>query len=213
MNNPVLQIYQILHQHYGDLKWWPAQTPYEVMVGAILTQNTNWSNVEKAIANFPQLSPEFVQKCELSQLKEIIYPAGFFNQKAVYLKEMTEWFAGYNFCVHKVQQEPLAKIRKELLSVKGIGRETADSILLYALSYPSFVIDAYTQRLCRRYMLDVGNGYELLKAYFENHLPTNAQLYNNYHALIVMLAKDYCRKSKPLCSECPLEQQCEKHGL
>jgi endonuclease-3 related protein len=208
MKNTAHDIYQILHDHYGNLDWWPADTSYEVMVGAVLTQNTTWSNVEKAIINFADLSPQFVQECDITELAEIIRPAGFFNQKAVYLKAVTDWLAKYNFDVKTVQRESLEKLRPELLSVKGVGKETADSILLYAFGFPTFVVDAYTVRLCERYPLDIGKGYDTVKAFFENNLPCDADLFNNYHAMIVITAKEHCRKSKPRCGDCPLVENC-----
>ncbi|MDR1061411.1 MAG: endonuclease, partial [Clostridiales bacterium] len=133
MGGMLLSIYETFLAHYGDLRWWPAKTPYEVMVGAVLTQNTAWGNVEKAIANFGEnLSPEAVAGASLEELANIIRPAGFFNQKAVYLKAVTAWYAGYGCDVPSVQREPLGKLRAELLSTNGVGQETADAILLYA---------------------------------------------------------------------------------
>ena len=209
----VSKIYEILNAHYGDLKWWPAKTPYEIIVGAVLTQNTAWTNVEKAIANFGDcLSPQFVLNADIEELKNIIRPAGFFNQKSVYLKSVTKWFAGYNFDIATIQQESLDKLRPELLSVKGIGRETADSILLYALGFPTFVVDAYTIRLCERYEIKAGKNYDEVKAYFEKNIPQSVEIYNNYHALIVINGKDHCRKSKPLCGDCPLRDVCDFAG-
>ncbi len=203
-------IYNALLSHYGDPHWWPAETPYEVIVGAVLTQNTAWSNVEVAIANFGgDLSPEFVAGANIETLSQIIKPAGSFNQKAGYLKTVTAWFALYNYSVAAVQNEPLEKIRAELLSVKGVGQETADSILLYAFGFPSFVVDAYTHRLCERYPIEAGKNYAAVKAYFEGNLPKSAELYNNFHALIVVNAKEHCRK-KPSCAGCPLAGECEK---
>lgn len=215
-HNILLEIYDTLHARYGDLHWWPAKTPYEVIVGAVLTQNTAWSNVEKAIANFgDELTPERVAAAGAEELTELIRPSGFFNQKADYLKAVTAWFEGYGYCVSNVQSEPADKLRRELLATKGVGQETADSILLYAFGLPVFVVDAYTYRLCDRYPLEVGGGYvrdkgnaaggnyAAVKAFFENNLPKSAQLYNNYHALIVINGKDHCRK-KPLCENCPL---------
>ena len=147
MGNKLLSIYEALLAHYGELHWWPAETPYEMMVGAVLTQNTAWGNVEKAIANFGgSLSPEDVANANLAELTKIIRPAGFFNQKAAYLKAVTEWFAKYGYDVPAVQKEPLTKLRTELLSTKGVGQETADAILLYAFGFPTFVVDAYTVR-------------------------------------------------------------------
>ena len=211
MNDKISKIYETLLAHYGDPHWWPAQTPYEVMVGAVLTQNTAWGNVEKAIANFKgDLSPQAVLDMDNSELINIIRPAGFFNQKAVYLKTMTEWFAGYGFDVETVRREPLETIRSELLSLKGVGKETADSILLYAFGFPTFVVDAYTLRLCERIPIEAGKGYDAVKATFEEHLPQSAEVYNNVHALIVIHAKEHCRK-KPLCGGCPLGEMC-LHG-
>jgi len=205
----VSAIYEILNSHYGDLKWWPAKTPYEVIVGAVLTQNTAWTNVEKALANFgDRLSPQAVLSTENDELIKIIRPAGFFNQKALYLKAVTNWFSGYNFDVATVQREPIEKLRPELLSVKGIGKETADSILLYAFGFPTFVVDAYTVRLCERYPIEVGKGYDAVKAHFEAEIANSVKVYNNYHALIVINGKEHCRKSKPLCDKCPLRDTC-----
>jgi endonuclease-3 related protein len=207
-------IYDALLARYGNLNWWPANTPYEVIVGAVLTQNTAWGNVEKAIANFDgDLSPERVMSLNMNALIDIIRPAGFFNQKAAYLKEVTTWFGRYGFDVSVMRKLPLAQVRAELLSVKGIGRETADSILLYAFGFPSFVIDAYTMRLLSRLPVDAGSGYEMVKAYFESSLPHDAKIYNNFHALIVVNAKEHCRK-KPVCKGCPLSGlNCREAGL
>ena len=185
-----------------------------MIAGAVLVQNTAWSNVEKAIANFgDNLTPQFVMDVDIMELVSIIRPAGFFNQKAAYLKAVTAWFARYNFDVPAVQRESLEKLRPELLSVKGIGKETADSILLYGFGFPTFVIDAYTMRLCGRYAVNAGKGYDAFKAYFEANIPRDVKLYNNYHAVIVYLCKDFCRKSKPLCDKCPLWGMCERVGL
>jgi endonuclease-3 related protein len=182
-----------------------------MIVGAVLVQNTAWSNVEKAIANFgDRLNPQFVLDADIAELADVIRSAGFFNQKAAYLKAVTAWFGRYNFDVTIVQREPLEKLRPELLSVKGIGKETADSILLYGFEFPTFVIDAYTMRLCGRYAIDAGKGYDAFKAHFEANIPRDVNLYNNYHAVIVYLCKDFCRKSKPLCDKCPLYETCEK---
>ena len=210
MTNTVLTIYNHLQSHYGNLNWWPANTPYEVIVGAILTQNTNWANVEKAIANFNNdITPQRVLALDLDKLKEIIRPAGFFNQKAIYLKAVTEWYGRFNFNVANVQARPLEEVRAQLLAVRGIGYETADAILLYAFGFPTFVVDKYTQRFCRRYPIDAGNDYMSVKSYFETHLPHDEALFNNYHALIVINSKEHCR-AKPNCTGCPLDIYCKK---
>ena len=213
MGGKLLSIYETLLAHYGELHWWPAETPYEVMAGAVLTQNTAWSNVEKAIANFGGgLSPEAVLNADFAELTETIRPAGFFNQKAAYLKAVTEWFGKYGFDVPTVQREPLDKVRAELLSTKGVGPETADSILLYAFGFPTFVVDAYTVRFCDRYPIEAGKGYAAVKAHFERSIPWSSDLYNNFHALIVVNAKEHCRK-KPDCSGCPLAGTCGRRGV
>lgn len=203
-----------LLDRYGDLGWWPSRTgfAYEVIAGAVLTQNTAWSNVEKAITNLinaSALTPEFASNADVSKLAELIRPAGFFNQKARYLKAVTEWYGEYGFDAENVRREPLEKVRAKLLGVKGVGKETADSILLYAFGFPTFVSDAYTVRLCARYPLPSGEGYDGVKAYFEGELPKSAELYNRIHAAIVINAKEHCRK-KPLCGGCPLNETCGK---
>ncbi|GHU85246.1 endonuclease III [Clostridia bacterium] len=209
MQNKLTEIYTALLTHYGDPKWWPAKTPYEVIVGAILAQNTAWSNVKKAIANFgDNLSPEYVVRLKPDELADIIRPAGFFNQKASYLHEVTRWFGQYGNDVNVVNKLPLQRVRAELLALKGVGHETADSILLYAFGFPSFVVDAYTIRLLSRLPIDVGNGYEATKSLFEENLPLEAGFFNRYHALIVINAKEHCRKN-PVCGGCPLVDVCE----
>jgi endonuclease-3 related protein len=213
MDDGVSTVYEALLARYGELRWWPAETPYEVIVGAVLTQNTAWGNVEKAMANFGRsLSPEFVAGVGLTELVRIIRPAGSFNQKAGYLKAVTAWYAGYGYDVAAVRLEPLAELRDELLAIRGVGPETADSILLYAFGLATFVVDAYTVRFCERYPIDAGKGYATVKAYFTERLPKSAEVYNNFHALIVINGKEHCRK-KPSCDGCPLEPMCEKCGL
>jgi endonuclease-3 related protein len=213
MDDKVLSVHKALLARYGDLRWWPADTPYEVIVGAVLTQNTAWGNVEKAMANFAgSLSPEVVADAGLAELTQIVRPAGFFNQKAGYLKAVTAWYSGYGYDMAAVRREPLAKLRDELLAVSGVGPETADSILLYAFGLATFVVDAYTVRLCERYPIDAGKGYAAIKAYFEERLPRSAEVYNNCHALIVVNGNRHCHK-KPSCDGCPLESMCRRCGL
>jgi len=164
--NKLQKIYNTLYSHYGNLNWWPADTPFEVIVGTILTQNTAWSNVEKAIERFEgDLSPERVMSLSMEELQEIIRPAGFFRQKAQYLKAVTEWFMSYDCNIDLIRKHSLSDIRLELLKVRGVGNETADSILLYAFGLPSFVVDAYTMRFFRRFPVDAGNTYMEVKNY------------------------------------------------
>ena len=207
---PLLQIYDALFSHYGDLHWWPGENPYEIMVGAILTQNTAWTNVEKAIARLAEdLTPQRIAAMPVETLEERIRPAGFFRQKARYLKAMTAWYARYNYDAEAVRRVPLDALRPEILSVKGIGNETADSILLYAFGLPSFVVDAYTMRHFARYPLKAGRTYAVVQAYCEARLPESAEIYNHFHALIVINGKEHCKK-RPICAGCPLEGGCEK---
>ena len=209
MDDAALLVYRALLAHYGEPSWWPAADSYEVIVGAVLTQNTAWRNVEQALAGFGgDLTPQRVAGIDSSELMAIIRPAGFFHQKAACLKAVTAWFAGYGYDVVAVRREPLAKVRAELLAVKGVGPETADAILLYAFDFPVFVVDAYTNRLCRRYPLPAGQSYAAVQAYFTANLPVDASLYNRFHALIVVNAKQHCRK-QPLCVGCPLAAHCQ----
>lgn len=213
MPDPLLETFGTLKQHFGDLNWWPAESAFEVAVGAILTQNTAWSNVEKAITNLKEakvLSPRELLDLDRSRLEELIKPSGFFRQKADYLqifcKVLVEQFDGE---VTLLCQGPLEEARKRLLALKGIGAETADSILLYAAQRPSFVVDAYTRRIFGRLTLLQGNeSYQTIRSMFMQALPAETALYNEYHALLVHLAKTLCRKQQPLCSGCPLLNAC-----
>jgi endonuclease-3 related protein len=203
---PVL--YERLYARYGDLRWWPAKGPYEVMVGAVLTQNTAWRNVEKAVARFgDRLSPQFVEAAREADLAEIIRPAGFFNQKAAYLKTLTAWFSRYAYSVSAARAVPLSYLRAELLALRGIGKETADAILLYAFGLPVFVTDAYTLRLLARLTASAAPlRYDDAQALFAAGL--DASFYGNAHAVIVANAKEHCR-AKPICAGCPLAELCE----
>lgn len=209
-------IQQRLHEHFGPLHWWPAESPFEVAVGAILTQNTAWTNVEYAIGNLKQagvLDPEGLAGLAAEELEELIRPAGFFRQKASRLQNLARYLVkNWNGDMTALCHGPLAEARGRLLSLAGIGPETADSILLYAAARPSFVVDAYTRRIFRRIGLLQGNeSYDEIRRLFMQHLPEDVPLYNEYHAQIVQLAKTRCRKQTPLCSTCPLVRTC-RHG-
>lgn len=206
----LMDLYERLLKAYGRRNWWPAKTPYEVMVGAILTQNTNWGNVQKAIANFGErLTPEFVAGVPLEELAEILRPSGYYNQKAIKLKALTEWFKKYNYDIERVREVDGEVLREELLAVKGVGRETADSILTYALNKPFFVIDAYTRRIFSRLGYQVPKDYDAFRLEIEDRLPKELELFNEYHALIVGHAVKHCKK-KSNCADCPLEDRCLK---
>ena len=209
----ILNIYQILSVHFGPRHWWPADSPFEVVVGAILTQNTAWTNVELAIQNLKQagaLSLEKLVDLPVEQLEGLIRPSGFFRQKAVRLQNLAKHLAsGWQGDLHRLCTGPLDDARARLLARPGIGRETADSILLYAANRPSFVVDAYTRRIFGRIGLLHGREkYDEIRQMFMQNLPEQAELYNEYHAQIVQLAKTCCRKNKTLCSECPLHKDC-----
>lgn len=203
------QFYDALHRAYGPQHWWPGDGPTEIVIGAILTQNTNWQNVEKAIAQLRAaglIDWAALRDVAIERLAELIRPAGYYNVKARRLKNFVNWlWTSYDGELGKLCAVPLERLREELLSVNGVGPETADSILLYALERPSFVVDAYTARLARRHrMIDENADYESLKAMFEDHLPSDATLFNEYHALIVAVGKRHC-KTRAQCKGCPLE--------
>ncbi len=209
MKNKLLRIYDKLYEHFGPQHWWPGETPFEVTVGAILTQNTNWGNVEKAIENLKKeraLNPWSLHAMSLSHLASLIKPAGYYNIKARRLKNFLDLLImDCSGSVKKMRNEELTVMRRKLLSVNGIGPETADSIILYALEKPVFVIDAYTKRfLSRHAIMDHDSSYETFQDFFHANLKKDVSLFNEYHALIVRLAKEYCR-TKPRCSGCPLE--------
>lgn len=205
----LMEFYRRLLARFGPQHWWPGETPFEVIVGAILTQNTNWGNVEKAIANLKLadvLEPRKLLALDPSTLARLIRPAGFFNVKTKRLRSFLAWFVEtHDGDVERMRRRPLAALREELLAVKGVGRETADSILLYAVGLPSFVVDAYTYRVLRRHGLIAEDAdYDEMKALFEDNLKRDARLYNEYHALLVAAGKHHC-KPKPVCTGCPLE--------
>jgi endonuclease-3 related protein len=205
----LLKVYKNLYIFFGPQHWWPAESPFEVMVGAVLTQNTSWNNVSKAVENLKSkrlLSLEKISAVSRQKLISAIRPAGFYRQKAAYLKNLSDFLIGrYDGNLGKMRKTDTSHLRQELLAVRGIGPETADSILLYALDKPVFVVDAYTRRVFSRHKLEpFGNGYSSWQNYFISNLPSDVKLYNEYHALIVRTAKNYCR-TKPLCEGCPME--------
>ena len=202
-------IYHRLYKHFGPQHWWPGQTPLEIMIGAVLTQNTNWRNVEKAINNLKQaalLDADKLFTLPPEDLAPLIRPAGYFNIKAKRLKALIDWFwVQYGGDPKRLQEKPADQLREELLALKGIGPETADSILLYAIGKPVFVVDAYTARiLSRHHLVCPPVEYQDIQDLFESALPRDTALYNEYHALLVCCGKEFC-KPRPLCKGCPLE--------
>ncbi len=208
----LLDIYHVLLAHYGPQHWWPGETPFEVMVGAILTQNTNWQNVEKAIVNLKKagvLSAKAIHEMPEPELAELIRPSGYFNIKAKRLKAFIGYFmARYGGSIKRMKGVDCGVLREEVLAVNGIGPETADSILLYALGCPTFVVDAYTKRIFSRHgFIPETADYHEVQKYFTDRLPKDVQLYNEYHALIVRLAKDKCLKKAGQCELCLLMRE------
>lgn len=201
--------YESLYTAFGPQGWWPGKTRFEVIVGAILTQNTAWSNVEKAIRNLKSeklLTPERLNGVSADRLANFIRPAGYFNVKAKRLKNFTGYlFKEHNGSLDRLFKKAPAALRAGLLGVNGIGPETADSILLYAGARAEFVIDAYTKRIAARHGLAPEDApYDYLKALFTESLPEDTTVFNEYHALIVKTGKDFCKRTKPRCMECPL---------
>ncbi len=204
----LMQMYRALRERFGPRNWWPANSPFEVCVGAVLTQNTSWNNVAKAIGNLKAagvLDPFTIYRTAHEELSEIIRPAGYYNVKALRLR---------NFVNHLVEKHGgdleslfsklIVLLRAELLSIKGIGKETADSIILYAAGKPIFVVDAYTKRIFYRHGLVTENAdYDTIRQLFETNLPSDVTLFNDFHAQLVDAGHHYCKK-KPLCEQCPL---------
>ncbi|MGB2809736.1 MAG: endonuclease III domain-containing protein [Sedimentisphaerales bacterium] len=200
----------MLFDCFGPQHWWPGQTQFEIIIGAILTQNTNWTNVEKAIANLKSancLTPEKLHLLDVSQLAEYIRPAGYYNIKTKRLKNFINWlFENYDGRLTNLETIDTNQLRAELLAINGIGFETADSILLYALARPVFVVDAYTARITFRHQLiEPDADYEQLRELYQSNLPEDTQLFNEYHALLVKVGKEFCRP-KARCPGCPLEE-------
>lgn len=206
----LIAIYDTMLRRYGAQAWWPGETPFEIMVGAVLTQNTAWTNVERAIANLKQagaLSPEVIAQAHPKRLAQWLKPSGYFNIKAKRLRAFCRWYlarGGYD----ALAKMSTATLRAALLEVYGVGPETADDILLYAFQRPVFVIDAYTRRIFARLgLIDGDEDYETLRLWFERYLRGEHDLYNEYHALIVTHGKDICRP-RPRCGECVLGRSC-----
>ena len=201
--------YERLFSSFGPQGWWPARTPSEVILGAILTQNTAWANVERALARLRQrglLSFRALERLPQRRLALLIRPSGYFNQKAKKIKHFLRfWRERCGGSLTRMFRWPTDRLREQLLTVNGIGRETADSILLYAGSHPVFVVDAYTRRILERHQLiRPAASYEEIRNLFESNLPRDAKMYNEYHALLVKVGKNWCKKRNPDCSHCPL---------
>jgi len=224
-----ITLYDTLLENYGKQNWWPVDHLYhinnntdprfEIIIGAILTQNTAWSNVEKAIKNLKQnkkMDIKNINKIDIAELKKLIKPSGFYNQKAIRLKNFSRYLKNnYSNNIDNLFNKETYELRKELLSLNGIGQETADSILLYAGKKPVFVVDAYTKRICKRIPIKNLDSYNDIQKYFQKKLSKKyskkqdqVKIYNELHALIVIFAKQFCKK-KPDCEMCIIQKKCK----
>ncbi len=206
------RIYKKLLSTFGKQGWWPGETPFEIIVGAILTQQTNWKNVERAIQNLKReklLNPEALYKVSSSKIKKLIRPTIYYNQKTKKLKAFVKYLIEkYRGNLKALFNKKVSELRAELLSLHGIGKETADSIILYAAEKPIFVIDAYTKRIGKRLGLFDFEDYEKIRNFFERNLPKSVYIYKEFHALLVELGKRFCKR-KPICDECPFRKVCK----
>ncbi|TET15304.1 MAG: endonuclease III domain-containing protein [Dehalococcoidia bacterium] len=212
LRQQLTEVYRLLLARYGPQQWWPADAPFEVIVGAILTQSAAWGNVEKAISNLKQagaLTPVSLRKLPLDELAGLIYPSGYYNAKALKIKSFVERLGdAHQDSLERLFSLDVPSLRRELLTIHGIGPETADSIILYAAQKPVFVIDAYTRRILSRLGLSPPrNDYSALQELFMENLPTEEKLFNEYHALLVRHGKGVCKKV-PLCDQCCLRSVC-----
>jgi len=205
----LLKIYNSLYHYFGPLDWWPGNTPFEIMVGAILTQNTSWSNVEKAVNNLKKenlLEPRKLYRINQEKLAQLVKPSGYYNIKAQRLKNFVNLLVNdFEGSTEKMFSGDGRELREKLLKVKGIGPETADSILLYAGKKPFFVVDAYTKRIFSRHkLISEDSTYYQIQEFFNQNLDRDVELFNEFHAQIVMLGKTICISKNPDCAKCPI---------
>lgn len=211
-------VYDRLAKSFGPQYWWPGDSPFEVMVGAVLVQNTAWRNVERAIQNLRDagvMRPHALYAVPPEELAQLIRPAGYYQLKAKRLRNLLKFLVErYDGSLDQMFAADLAALRDELLAIHGIGPETADAILLYAGGLPTFVVDTYTHRVLARHgWIGYDALYHEIKDYFETALPADSVLYNEYHALLVRLGKDYCRRTAPKCDACPLADMLPPDGI
>jgi len=217
MRKRLLKIYQHLLDTYGAQSWWPSESPFEVIVGAILTQSVAWSNVEKAIAALKQsglLTPDRLAQAPIEEIAVLIQPCLYYNEKAKKLKAFSGFLEDrYSNNLSSLLSLDIPCLRQELLSVWGIGEETADAIILYAAKKPSFVVDTYTRRILQRLgIIDEKSTYAGIRNLVMKSLPADVPLYNEYHALLVRHGKERCRSRQPACKDCPLSTLCKVSG-
>jgi len=214
----LLKAYERLLAAFGPQHWWPGESPFEIMVGAVLVQNTAWRNVERAIENLRDaglMEPRAMVAISTDELAELIRPAGYYQVKARRLRNLLQFLLEeYDGSLEAMFDTDLATLRERLLAIHGIGPETADAILLYAGGLPTFVVDTYTHRVLARHgWVGYEADYHEIKDFFESALPADAKLYNEYHALMVRAGKEYCRKTAPKCDTCPLAELLPASGI
>jgi endonuclease-3 related protein len=218
MSTKLMEAYERMLAKFGPQHWWPGDSPFEIMVGAVLVQNTSWRNVEHAINNLRDadvMEPHALYKVPPAELAELIRPAGYYQLKTKRLRNLLRFVVEqYDGSLEAMFSTSLASLREQLLEINGIGPETADAILLYAGGLPTFVVDTYAHRILARHgWLDYDATYDDIKDYFESTLPEDAALYNEYHALLVRIGKDYCKRTAPNCEACPLAEMLPGGGI
>jgi endonuclease-3 related protein len=218
VQNQLMTAYDKMLAAFGPQRWWPGDSPFEIMVGAVLVQNTAWRNVERAIANLRDanvMEPRAMDTLEPVELAELIRPAGYFQVKAKRLRNLLKFVVEeYDGSLDAMFRTDPISLREKLLAIHGIGPETADAILLYAGGLPTFVVDTYTHRVLARHgWIDYEATYDDIKDHFESSLPADAKLYNEYHALLVRVGKEFCRRSAPKCDGCPLAEMLPATGV
>ena len=205
----LIRIYNLMFDYAGKQNWWPADTDLEICIGAILTQNINWTNAHKAICKLKEnnaLDLSIIQNIDPEKLANMIRSSGYYNQKVKKLKNFANYVQNHKNGLDDLHKKDTQNLRNELLAINGIGPETADDILLYAFNRPVFVIDAYTKRIMSRHgICEINIKYEKLAEIFTNNLDNSIELFGEYHGLIVLIGKNFCKKTKPLCEKCPLE--------
>lgn len=218
MTNTLLEVFERMHLAFGPQQWWPGDTPFEIMVGAVLVQNTAWRNVERAIANLRDakvMEPVALYQLPQAELAELIRPAGYYQVKAKRLQNLLRFVVeNFNGSLDAMFRTSLPTLRELLLAINGIGPETADAILLYAGGLPTFVVDTYAHRILARHgWIDYDSDYHTIKDFFESNLPADAPHYNEYHALLVRIGKEFCKRSAPQCEACPLQPMLPASGI
>lgn len=218
MTPSLLHVYERLLSAFGPQHWWPGDSPFEIVVGAVLVQNTAWRNVEHAIANLREagvMDPHALYALSAAELAELIRPAGYYQVKARRLRNLLKFVVEeFDGSLEAMFSTSLATLREQLLSIHGIGPETADAILLYAGGLPTFVVDTYTHRVMARHgWIEYDASYHEIKDHFESALPADAPLYNEYHALLVRVGKDCCKRTGPKCELCPLAELLPASGI